>query len=663
MASYQNTRRSAAGANGTVSYNYESPTSGSNTRKKMIEDGEIMDVDKILLNLAMTPGNITESDIAMVLKLDATDVDKTCIETDSPPKLVATDICEYSNVNIQTDFFLLCPIIENKKWADTLPRYLNWLTSRCRYPTIKDTKSITPSAGNTGVSEIDIYETYAAVLSATIFKFYTTSKESYLKPIWFLLRIMKNFSSSRKYVTNTDVNALETFKDLIRKRDSDHYIARKYKTFLKTLSPTDFYTYLYTLALTEPDCVHKSCMTHLDLFLLGLFSQISQQKPIIYSGICDIFLRMVLERSMRRTEKLNLSDFTDRDELVKYVLINAGKHIESSLRYWTFIQMAVFQIGEGCSFHDFCHRMVELHKHIKTINGLLPFCLLLSPDSERYINEEILAEFIITASEDAQKNTLLGSSMFVTAMKGTPRINRILANNIQRIQKLKNDLSTAAGSNEGNAWENFAKQIKFTHNNPQTSVLFKQAIIGYAQNNDMKSIRELMEGQPRYTSNTAANREKREYPILSDRRILNLVLRVIPDDSPIFADVSRGRSKTDIQVVRHCIPQSKKYQILRDVLGILHIQNTQNIEGDTNDYSVEDHMGHQMEFINFEHAKLISRDAEEFIRAILTDYSECPICYQKTNRYIKLHNEPRHVVCESCRKKIKECPFCRETNI
>ncbi|CAF3801204.1 unnamed protein product [Rotaria sp. Silwood1] len=178
---------------------------------------------------------------------------------------------------------------------------------------------------------------------------------------------------------------------------------------------------------------------------IGLLTQTDYCDGVTLDGICDHFLRMILERSMKFVPKLNVNNYVNKDELVQYLHENAGDRVQSTLRYWSFMIQVMRQLilDREYSLNQFQQILKLIKDQNLQMNGLLPFCFEINSECEKYLNDSILAEYILTTADlDDKKFTILTTSILSTNNNNnTPNLDQVLINNIERIEKLQNELN------------------------------------------------------------------------------------------------------------------------------------------------------------------------------------------------------------------------------
>lgn len=684
-----NNRRKAVSSVKQVAVQRTSATTGSEIRKAMVAQLSIQEFTRLKL-FTTTTTNKTEADEFLVFKCHAKESHgKISVETDTCPKLIATELIGLNEIE-KSDFFLPAhAVLTNNTWTQNLPRFDRWAMSIARYPTIGlDNKSIVPNRTGESileVSNLDIYDMYTTTLITTLTESMRTPSPNLYRMCYLLvlnigdLVKLNNADPSSKPPPQQLDSYLQQFEQLIINRDANLQSAQNYKTFVNTTSPSCFYWMLYNLAITNQTLCHKSHQTNLDTFLYGIVTTTMASSPLHaeYSGIEDIFLRMVLERSMSHIPAVKFSticDFTTEMELIAYLHQNVGQSVENSLRHWSYLVLCLHEIikciEKPISLVNFTERLKCIHEQIRTVHGILPFCLLISPSSEQYLTEANLAEFIFTISKnkDNLKGTTLQLPMLSSHME-TPLISNAIHMNLQRIAnalELSVSVSVSAykkdqGDQADQAVHKLDVDLLWNSFKPYADE-YKKVIMKYA-----------IHGTHEYVDVLCAFIEKMDVqpnPLLGRRRSITLILRVCDSDSAIFQHFSQFRHPKDIINFKQCLPKSGKWQCLRDYMKGKQLPALPVVYDSYKIEKADNEPIHPIEFIPFERAREIVAVVRSLIQQHIDQLQEeCPICFDVLavgQSLVALHGDVRHGVCGQCENLLMnggyeaECPFCRQ---
>ncbi|CAF1493674.1 unnamed protein product, partial [Didymodactylos carnosus] len=198
----------------------------------------------------------------------------------------------------------------------------------------------------------------------------------------------------------------------------------------------------------------QNVLIHLN-FYTGLLTQYDYSNGATLDGICDHFLRMILERSMKFVPKLNVANYVNKDELVQYLHENAGVRVQSYLRYWSYVVQVIRQLilDREYSLKQFQATLTIIKEQNQQMNGLLPFCFEINPECQKYLNDQILAEYILTTAnlKDKKFIVLTTSILCTNNDNNTPSLDQVLTNNIKRIEKLQNKLKIMTSTMKDNS--------------------------------------------------------------------------------------------------------------------------------------------------------------------------------------------------------------------
>jgi hypothetical protein len=715
---YTNTRRAATSHLPTSRATPTSPTTGSDKRKALRND--LSPLDKKHLDMFKLADGRTETDVYMVY---ACSLDyksgRICLETDTPPRLVVQDVIGLDLIKSAPSnsvwFFLPAIVLDNPTWRETFPKFERWALSSCRYPLVDEsTKTVQPHvnapSGVREVSELDTLEMYFAALFATLSEFYSTGDPKYAENSWKLMWTLNTLL--RRSIPSGEPNVVdlltqtEKFKALILNRDRTVSDAVEYRKFVNSLKPAHYYWMLYQLMLECPEVVHKSHLSNLDTFILGLMTQPALTNiGCTLTGIEDSLLRMILERSMKWIGKQNLADFVETEPMIEHLHTTAGRSVESALRYWSFMVETIRSVLLVRPFtrNEFVAQVQVIRTNMHLLQGITPFCLSICPDADKYLNDAVLAEFILAASQADKKFTVLATKI-LSSKTETPLLTEILTKNVERVRKLQAELkaptitvsvipaadsssassassasSVSSASSASSAstteppvtgWNDFLTEISWTaqraneiHSAGRYDA-YKRYIIKLAYRGDEFSRRCLQQ--------LLIEGYKVNPPLLGERRALALVLRATRAGSAVDQHYSQLVKPNDLKHIRNTVPSGPVGLMLRDINRDLSrvataVRTRAHSKGNKHsDEPVEERPSNfddaPIAFVKFELAREMIREVRQKMTTEMAGIlHECFICFEEVaaNKMIALHGDPRHSICVTCRGPLTTCPFCR----
>lgn len=624
---------------------------------------------------------------------------RTCLETDTPPRLVVQDIIGLDKLktgpNDSIWFFLPAVVLDKPTWRETFPKFEQWALASSRYPRVDEsTKTVQPDvnspSGVREISELDTLEMYFAALFATLSEFFAKGDLKYAenswKLVWTLNTLLRRSAPEGEPNITELLTQTEKFKTLILNRDRTVNDAVEYRRFINGLKPAHYYWMLYQLMLECPEVVHKSHLSNLDTFILGLMTQPALKSiGCTLPGIEDSLLRMILERSMKWIGKQNLADFVERDPLVECLHKNAGRSVESTLRYWSFMVETIRSVLLVRPFarNEFVAQIQVVRNNMLLLKGITPFCLSICPDADKYLNDAVLAEFILAASQADKKFTVLATSI-LSSRTSTPLLDDVLSKNIERVQKFQEELKAppvsvipaAANSSTSStepaasteppvtSWCDFLseagcspQQANEVHSAGRYNT-YKKWIIKLAHRGDEFSLRCLQQ---------LLNEGSKVYPsLIGDRRATTLVLRASRPGSAVERHYSTNIHPKHIENLRRHLPEGHVGMMLRDINRDLSkaapVTKGAPRSKEAPEERPSDFDASPIEFVKFELAREMIREVRQKIASeIATVLHECFICFEEVsgNKMVVLHGDPRHSVCVTCRGSLTSCPFCR----
>lgn len=663
MTTIANNRRKATNSVRTFQTKTATPTSGAELRKEI----ELTSAQEKRLEIFKSSNNQTERDIYMVYKSKSNlDLGKVCVETDTCPYLVIEDIVSLSNLT-ERDFFLPVHVIQNNNdWIKSIPKFENWLYSSCRYPKIaEDNKSILPNRHATqfkNCSKLDECELYTTAFIATLGEYFRTAQKKYAENCWKIIStlnyVLVNHNDDKSIDLNTLLEHKEKMRELIAKRDRAESDAILYKKFVDELNCSEYYWIMYNLMIESPESVHKSNLMNMDTLLMGLITQKSkslmineQNMGVTYDGIQDIALRMILERAMKKIPKLNCKEFVKIEDLVEFLHTNAGVSVQNSLRYWSFIIETIkLAVYENLSMNNFVSRLDILRNQIYSMKGIIPFCLLISPYSDKYLSDESIAEYILNVSQQSDKKfVVLNTEMLSTKLNTYPVLFSLINKNIERIKLMRTNIiiNDTNHTSEDDVWHQFltsvgcVKEPNLVHSGK--SHIYKKWLIQLAQKDDPELLDHFI------------NKGTKVYPpLLGYRKAVVLIIRSVSQKSKVFDKFATNSIISNYKSIMGGYQYSKNSssKVLKDILCDISSIREYDAQ-DTNSEGI-------IEFVKFDKAKeLIQIILQELHDKIIEIDKECPICFENIVELKPLHNDIRHGVCVSCSIKFDTCPFCR----
>ncbi|AYV80690.1 MAG: hypothetical protein Harvfovirus4_54 [Harvfovirus sp.] len=620
------------------------------------------------LEMFKTVDNRTELDVYTVYRCHVNPkYGKVCVETDTPPYLIVDDLIGIGKENRTKDFCLPVFAIQDKNWLDTFPQFHTWLYSSCRYPKINMDNSISPNLVSTTdtykqVSPIEIFELYSAMFIGTLGEYFTTGNVKYAQHCWrirwTMTHILNQLEKNKKMTMDELLTNKETLHNLILKRDGSEQNAALYKKFIADLAPAEYYWMMYNLMIEAPDVVHKSNLMNMDLLLCGLLTQgsLMDAKGVgcgcRYEGIQDNILRMIFERAMARIPKIDLNSCVKMDDLVESLHKNAGSSVEGALRYWTFFVKSVNYVSErNYSVNNLVELLEQLRKEMFSLKGITTFCLLIYPDAEKYLCDEVVAEYILSVGGREKKYNVLNAIMLVTKTN-TPNLVKVLEANMERMKKVQEKLVLDEKLDYEGVWIKFLEQVKCVEKpnliHSGKAHVYKQWIIKLASEGDEMHLEILkyfifkgMEVIPE---------------LLGFRRTKTLILRAAEEGSAVMNHYQAGEvSKKQLRHLRANYFSSKSVTsvMLKDFHCDLSALSAYDVDQNHEKPAA-------IEFIKFEKARELMEEVMlNMYNNISKICTECPICFDEA-KLEPLHGDTRHGVCASCAASFTTCPFCRK---
>jgi hypothetical protein len=721
-----NVRRAAANAVPSVSTSTASPSQGAEERKALIPN--LNAIDKTMLDLCVDSRlNKKESDEYFGIALQLTKFARGALESDSASFLEPCNFSTLQNAHNAGQFFLPLFVVQESNWVKTFPSFFNVCISRCRYPSVdsNDAKLVVPGTTIKAIHDLDILEVYFGAFINGLGVLYGRRSESkedrdirsnMSKMLWALLRTVRYILQFKmKNVRKTPVQfdrLVDELHGLILNRDSSIYSARAYKDRIAELHPADYFAALYHLMILHPEDVHKSALPKLDIILMGLLTQqvwfiktkattttttvsegdekkqdsiaqvASSTGAVQLEGICDHFLRMILERSTKDIPCSNYDDFTELSSLVQAVHERAGHKLEGALRYWSFIiqtlRLVVLQ-PNFIQLESFENLLSTISEQVWEMKGLLPFCFTIYPDSTRYLQDETMAEYLVSAIQADRKLTVFNTSMLGSKTECVQLLN-ILRKNEARIVELqqKMDVERKKMEEEETKMKDIAAEASDTNNNNASAEWSCAPIVSRykesARSNEYKEMAQTVATRAlRGNADdikviealaAAAGSGVNTY---TSKTVYLLAARLCNPESELYNHlVEHYGSQVNMNYVRSEYGRSYKGDLVRDLTKrVIRKDEMETDELHVKQMEEKKEAVNPIEYVKFERARAIAtRNAQILSQKIEKEVQlECPICNEMRSQssIVSLHGEVLHTMCQQCVNSLVDpiCPYCR----
>ncbi len=681
MSAYANHRRGATARLQTFTTTRAQATDGADKRTLMAKNLSAGDSKQLDLHREDNKQARTAIDIFLVFECTPCEGSgRVSVETDTPPGLIVQGI---KGLDGSSDWCLPCLPIHDKAWFETHPRFCDPIFSRVRYPILADDgKTILPGKSSEikEISAIDIFEIYISTFISTMSEYFKTGDSKYAINAWKVLRTLSfwqkhNYMKTVQETKNAEdefkilAQSMEKLQTLIKQRDSSIDSAVAYKTFVNSLTPSQYYWSLYQLMLIDPQAVHKSCLTRMEFFLFGILTQPQlKQFGCSLTGIEDNFLRMVLERSIKFVPRVGekIKEFIDINLMVEFLHRGAGKGVEGVLRHWTRMKEVLNMVClREYAPREFVLRTSNVQTAVSELKGITSYCLMISPSCHRYLSDEVLAEFVLTASESDKKFTILMTEMLSSKIKPV-MLMQALDKNITRVSELQKMMATpSVPENKEIPEAKEAEQVvvKKTifadllaqvggphgfHSGPNR-MDFKKLVIRLARMGTEEAMQDL-ECLMRDSQTLIS------VP-LGPRRIRSLICTVAPPDSVVFNKFVATNVTQSGLIYNARNKTGDLGRMIRDLTRDLS-SASDTVEKLKEHKTDEKFDSSPIDFLEFK----LSREMVERVQKILKSNSipqDCPICMEEGLELVPMHQEARHSVCKACFAHMKECPYCR----
>lgn len=159
---------------------------------------------------------------------------------------------------------------------------------------------------------------------------------------------------------------------------------------------------------------------------------------------------MIFERAIKYIRRINLNNFTKLDELVEHLHKKFWDTRREIIKiYWTFLTCTLSNINNSqSSINNSIGSFAILKETLSKLEGIISFYLTIYPDADMYLNDEVFAEYILSASENGDKKfTILNTGMLVSKTN-TPELYKLLNKNISRVKQVHQKLDIGINSQE-----------------------------------------------------------------------------------------------------------------------------------------------------------------------------------------------------------------------
>eukprot|EP01116_Phalansterium_solitarium_P003522 TRINITY_DN14336_c0_g1_i1.p1 TRINITY_DN14336_c0_g1~~TRINITY_DN14336_c0_g1_i1.p1 ORF type:complete len:400 (+),score=98.56 TRINITY_DN14336_c0_g1_i1:176-1375(+) len=319
-AAYRNHIRGAAGQVAVMKTQKADPCGGCDQRRKVY--AELDESERKRLQKFRTSDGRTEADVFLVFSCRPLEGSAVCVETDTPPLMLATGVIgldNYSHPDSVTAQPPLCvPVYarSDRDWRASMPAFDKWLFGSVRYPLVSaDRRTVRPTYHETkSTHAIDEMETYFALMTGTLQQAFATGDDETMGNFWRVFESFQNLVQLRNSAAaEIDPNAGDKgarsvvttaeLAHLILHRNESHTAAVAYKAALKHMHPRDYYAHLYRMMAECPEALHTSHLTRIESLLFALLithGTSADPKPVTLVDLEVPVLRMTLERAMRR---------------------------------------------------------------------------------------------------------------------------------------------------------------------------------------------------------------------------------------------------------------------------------------------------------------------------------------------------------------------------
>lgn len=441
--------------------------------------------------------------------------------------------------------------------------------------------------------------------------------------------------------------------------------ARDYLGLVKQLSPREYYRYLLTTSVTDPALLSSSVFPSVTEFVAGLLID----TEITFSGVAESVLRMVVERSARALNQVNIANILDREELITLMITTGNKYMISNMRYCLRYSRAVealAKISRVFTVDDVMSCLHEVNARVDAVGDDV-VALALAYLGESAITHtqmrETLAEIILTCM--GCPRGVLGFEGFVCRVKTDTIDNTIVANHRviqertearQRMESARAELEAARNGNvvasplrSDAEVVTLDQLVRLAHNCARRTniidMLISLVLVGVSAIPAIEYFLNVF----KTSSGMIAHRNVRKwlghiiYIHVKDDAVKSLFLSTFCSDWTHVPQLPR-----------------RNFRLLNDLrctmVPLVHCPAGLFANPTLPSVTVMDL-----------HALLADRlTFAERAAAAATSRSECAICAD-TRECVRirhrdggeLHRDTDHLVCRECLSKLESCPFCR----
>jgi len=542
------------------------------------------------------------------------------------------------------EFMVPAPSVREPEWRKLVTQFDTWLLTSARYPTVSATKTLSPDYTKIkDLSGQDYLDVYLMLLSGTLSHFFTEGNEKDAAMAWRVLwSLNTQVCCSPKIVAPGKHDAESLFGELARlleRRDVDQRESEAYKRWTRATPPAHQAMAWWHLSVLGQDKCQRSVLTNLDHLLYSLL--LVDSSEIAPDGVSDCFLRLVLERAFHKVPAANLDSCFSMEQGVDAILEKLTGSVESQLRYWTFHWLVLKELvlGRERSMSDFVAGLQKIRAEVNALKGVLAFCYVIAPDTRRYLDSNVFAEFLLNSMNARKGDHLIGT--WLAQCQGTPILQKLVDGNTHRATMLKKELSGMVG-------EVMSGRFKWSSHGQNSNL---KAVVACARQGDEDAATAVKYLQQKATGTGT---------VLGQSRFRTLVLRACPVGSAVEALFPEMQYY--VAELRRSPPRRTWARLLADAavpiesLGKLVIDDHE--EGDQGSDATP------LMFIPKAQSLVAVERADAGLQA-LNVLRECPICFEDGRHLEMLHApETRHTCCRTCRSTLMKkppvfCPYCR----
>jgi len=591
--------------------------------------------DKQNLRYYTTPDGKTEANTYVVFL--GTPVPKQCriaMEND----LSAGTVCEGVRVFSGSSFCLPCLAVD---WSSApgggenmIPDFREWMSARYRFcqpdPLNKDL--VCPGDGHRKCTNLDIVENYISMFHYTLLKGFEDPK--YAQNAWLVLRTLRKVISSLGTCDFPSPLLVERVRRAIEDRETSVEKGVEYRSLVSSLHPAQYYYIMYELMSTHPECTMKNRVVNPETLIWGYLTQTCIKQTSKVEDLSKEFLRLYLERGLRKVGLPTSPQCQTKEELVAYLTARIPKKLQNVLRYgclsWNSLKLVLL----NPSLESFVSSINHIYRSMERMEGILPFCNLLDPKNT--LDDASIAEIFLSACQLKEQFSIL--SLDATRTKQTPCMDELLRKvnaSISVAHTKLEELKLQASESAEEIWSNC--RVKYNREGVMNiaRMFYVQASSG--EEEKIPLLEELIELVSKV--------------MFSKKRLVTLVHRCAPEDSAVARHF--WRQKTDQKLGGWQL--SFFWELGRRPVVIERdwVEEKENIP---------------VKWVPVEVSRLQAREVFDSLVRIMSSVAvECSICYGRQKKMIVLHpGDVRHMVCEGCKTRLFRaerevpCPFCRE---